>query len=81
MADSKLATFKIDPELWEEFKGKAGNASEVLKAFVEQYVAGNIGLDLNSGTITQQELDERIEAVLNKRLADIEERLGKLNAV
>jgi len=81
MADSKLATFKIDPDLWDEFKGKAGNASEVLKAFIEQYVSGNIDLDLSSSTVTQHELNQRIEAALDKRLEDIEERLGKLSAV
>ena len=69
MSDSKLATFKCDEELWEQFKAKAKgdrtNASALLKSFMQAYIDGRIDADMGT-------------ADLMKRISDIEARLGKL---
>lgn len=73
----KLATFKIDEDLWEAFKAVAleenQSASEMLKEFVKWVLAGN----RLSSTKTPDELENRIDALIEKKLT---ERLGKHQA-
>lgn len=79
--ESKLATFKIDPQLWDEFKAKASvnksNASAVLKTFVEQYLRGSLDPNLDGNL---DSIEQHIDARIDERLRDIDERLGELSA-
>ena len=79
--ESKLATFKIDPQLWDEFKAKAiahnSNASAVLKAFVEAYVSDRVDLSIDAN---QDGIEALIDARIDERLRGIDQRLGELNA-
>ncbi|MBD2054809.1 hypothetical protein H6F88_02010 [Oculatella sp. FACHB-28] len=81
MADTKLATFKCDADVWEAFKAKAEanktNASALLKKFISSYLDGRIDLSqdevkhLDISTIaTKDELaalrQELLEAIERK---------------
>lgn len=91
MAESKLATFKCDPEVWEAFKTKAAesktNASAVLKGFIQAYLDGRIDLPADRSIGAIQGIDERIEASLDvlraelrTEIQELSDRLGKLKA-
>lgn len=91
MAESKLATFKCDPEVWDAFKTKAAesktNASAVLKSFIQAYLDGRIDLRADRGRDARQDIDERIEANLDvlrselrTEIQELSDRLGKLKA-
>lgn len=79
--DSKLATFKIDPTLWNEFKAKAAaqnsNASAVLKTFIEGYVNDRIDSSIYSNI---DDIEALIDNRIDERLRGIDERLGELSA-
>lgn len=89
MADDKLATFRCDSEVWEAFKAKAGendtNASVLLKSFVQAYLDGRIDIKPYGNLDAGINLDERIEAVLDRlvkpEMQELRDRLGKLSAV
>jgi hypothetical protein len=55
MSDRILATFRVDPDKWQAFKGKAktegSNASAVLIQFVTAYLDGNIDSNLDKPDI------------------------------
>jgi antitoxin component of RelBE/YafQ-DinJ toxin-antitoxin module len=82
MSDNKsqLATFRVEPELWEAFKAQARKngltASDVLNDFVQNYVS--------SGTIAEpsqlDNLDVRIEEKVIESLAPIQQELAELKA-
>ncbi len=73
MSDKVLATFRIDPDEWEEFKSKASqnstNASAMLLKLVRSYLAGNPLSNTEPDTVPNN-IDERLN-----RLDSIEERL------
>lgn len=78
MTEDKLATFKIDPEVWNRFKSKAAanktNASALLKDFIRAYLDGRISPDGVADDVTA-----KIQAI-EAKYAELDERLGKLNA-
>lgn len=65
MRNPILATFRIDPEKWQAFKGKAKgdgtNASAVLIQLVTAYLDGNIDRILDKSASLDNNLDKRIE--------------------
>ncbi len=86
---SKLATFRLDEEVWEAFlattKEEGVSASSVLLDFVKWYVAGNRLQKLDQPYIgnIEQMIDERIESLhikIEDRIAGVEQRLGELAA-
>ncbi|MGG6266218.1 hypothetical protein ACQ4M3_05185 [Leptolyngbya sp. AN03gr2] len=87
MADTRLATFKCDAELWEAFKSKAAenntNASALLKEFIQAFLQGDIQIKPDGSIDTAAALDERISGIVdqlvNDRLTKLEKRLGKSN--
>lgn len=58
MADTKLATFKCDADVWDAFKAKAEanktNASALLKKFISSYLNGRI--DLSQSEVTHLDI-------------------------
>ncbi len=75
MASEKvLATFRIDPEKWEQFKNAAGNeganASSLLLEFVDWYLDGNRLRGKESASPTPDNLDEVIDARIAALLDD-----------
>lgn len=74
----QLATFKVDPDIWQQFKAKAEaadtNASTLLKWFISSYLDGSID---PSQSTSIQGLDERIDARLEPLLAELAELRGK----
>ncbi|MDF5717594.1 MAG: hypothetical protein PUP93_27935 [Rhizonema sp. NSF051] len=86
---SKLATFRLDEEVWEAFlmatKEENASASSVLLEFVKWYVAGNRlqKPDLPYSGNIEQIIDERIALLQTKiedRITGVEQRLGELAA-
>lgn len=88
MSDKTLATFKIELDQWEAFKSKASasgsNASAMLKDFISAYLSGQIDLNQDGSIDTFVNLDEKIEAVLDRvmtgKLDEVRDELGKLTA-
>lgn len=80
MSEGKLATFRINEQLWDEFKAKAiankSNASAVLKDLVEAYLDGSIDNRIDGNL---DDIDSRIDARIDERLRGIDERLEKLS--
>lgn len=82
MTDKTLATFRIDPDLWEQFKSQAANngtnASAALIEFCRDYANGvyiqssRQSLDENEVSIytNSQDLDERIDKRVLDAVAD-----------
>jgi len=74
MADKTLATFRIDPDLWEQFKTQAANngtnASAALIKFCRDYANG---VYIQS---SRQSLDE-IEASIYTNSENLDERIDK----
>jgi hypothetical protein len=85
MSDNKsqLATFRIEPELWEAFKAQARkngkSASDVLLDFVRTYVAGG---SASAPTEAPQldNLDARIDEKVIEAIAPIQQELAELKA-
>ncbi|MEH2028508.1 MAG: hypothetical protein V7K67_02310 [Nostoc sp.] len=73
MSDKVLATFRIDPDEWEEFKSKAtqdsSNASAMLLKLVRSYIASDPLSNTEPVTVPNN-IDERLN-----RLDSIEQRL------
>ena len=83
MTASKLATFKCDPDIWQQFKTKAEaaetSASALLKSFMAAYLSGSINLD-EATPIAVAGLDDRIDAKLEPLLAELADLRGKSQA-
>jgi hypothetical protein len=90
MSDNKtqLATFRIEPELWEAFKTQARKngrtASDVLTDFVQSYAASGDAIAPIGVTQTQiDNLDSRIDekiAPIRTELAELRAQLGEFAA-
>ncbi len=87
MSDTKtqLATFRVEPDLWEAFKTQARKngrtASDVLTDFVENYVTS--GKAIASDTTQIDNLDSRIDekiAPIRAELAELKAQLGEFAA-
>lgn len=86
MSDNKsqLATFRIEPELWEAFKAQARKngktASDVLTDFVQSYVDGG---SVIAPTETPQldNLDTRIDEKVGEAIAPLQQELAELRAM
>lgn len=88
MSDNKtqLATFRIEPELWEAFKAQARKngrtASDVLTDFVQTYVEGGSAIT-STVTVQLDNLDFRIDekiAPIKAELAELRAQLGEFAA-
>lgn len=79
MSDNKsqLATFRVDPELWESFKAQARKqgrtASDVLIDFVQSYVGG-----ATAETPQLDNLDSRIDEKVVEAIAPLKSQLDEL---
>ena len=82
MTASKLATFKCDPDSWQQFKTKAEaaetSASALLKSFMAAYLDGSLNLD--EATPIAAGLDDTINAKLDPLLAELADLRGKSQA-
>jgi hypothetical protein len=79
-----LATFKIDPVVWESFKIWAttqnSNAAEILRHLIGECIDGKISAPSKNNEAQQQAIagiDERIDARLDERIAAMEFRLDE----
>ncbi len=83
MSDNKsqLATFRVEPELWEAFKAqsrKSGKtASDVLNEFVQNYVSSAIAF---TETPQLDNLEARIDERVIEAIAPIKQELEELRA-
>ncbi|NEP56845.1 MAG: hypothetical protein F6K31_07435 [Symploca sp. SIO2G7] len=88
MSDNKsqLATFRVEPELWEAFKAQARRngktASDALNEFVQSYVENAANEMPYSTQIDNLDgvLDEKVENVIapiRAELAELKAALGK----
>lgn len=81
MTKDRLATFRIDPDLWEAFKNKANSnqtsASALLNNFIRAYLADRV-------EFTTQDIEQQIEAIasriVDERFREVSDRLGELSA-
>jgi hypothetical protein len=77
MAETKLATFKIQSDRWDAFLDKTSeqgtNASALLKLFIDRYLDGSIDLK-------QPQAPSNIEAVLDEYLEPIKGELAELRS-
>ena len=76
MSDNKsqLATFRVEPELWEAFKSQARKngltASDALNEFVQSYVSsGSTTVPIE--TLQLDNLESRIDEKVNEAIAPI----------
>lgn len=85
MSAKKLATFKIDDTLWNQFKAKAEstgtNASALIVEFIASYIDGGIDTsrqhtdaDIDA---TQEGIDERIDMRVREQVTALEARLNE----
>lgn len=78
---SQLATFRVDPALWEAFKAQARKngktATDVLNDFVQSYAASEI---VPTETPRTDSLDYRIENKVIEAIAPIRQELAELKA-
>jgi hypothetical protein len=79
-----LATFKIDPVVWESFKIWAttqnSNAAEILRHLIGECIDGKISAPSKNNEAQQQAIagiDERIDTRLDERIAAMEFRLDE----
>jgi len=85
MSDTKtqLATFRIEPDLWEEFKSQARRngktASDALTDFVQNYVAAG---DAPTAAFPAEldNLESRIDEKVTEAIAPIRQELAELRA-
>lgn len=82
---TQLATFRVEPELWEAFKTQARKngrtATDVLIDFVQTYVEG--GAITSTETIQLDNLETRIDekiAPIKAELAELRAQLGEFAA-
>jgi hypothetical protein len=83
MADKTLGTFRIDAELWEDFKeqarSKGTNASSLIIAWISTYLDNSIDASIDSIDKPTISIDEALQPIL-QRLDSLETELGKLEA-
>jgi predicted DNA-binding protein len=83
MADKTLGTFRIDAELWEDFKDQARsngtNASSLIIAWISAYIDDSIDASIDGIDRTSDRLDEVLQPIL-QRLDNLETELGKSEA-
>lgn len=83
MSDNKsqLATFRIEPELWESFKSQARKngktASDVLIDFVQSYVESG-GITTPGETLQIDNLESRIDERVVEAIAPLQHQLDEL---
>lgn len=79
MSDKILATFRIAPEEWEEFKAKASedstNASALVTEFIRWYIQGN-RID-NDSSLSLDNLEEIINAHIDRHIDIIKESIDR----
>jgi hypothetical protein len=86
MSDNKsqLATFRIEPELWEAFKAQARKdgktASDVLIDFVQSYVRGEASPASSAEARDTDNLESRIDEKVGEAIAPIRAELAELRA-
>ncbi|MFE1746010.1 hypothetical protein [Coleofasciculus sp. H7-2] len=84
MSDTKtqLATFRVEPELWEEFKAQARRngktASDALTEFVQGYVSAGDTSPVSN--LQLDDIDLHLEEKLNEAIAPIRQELAELKA-
>lgn len=76
MADKILATFRIDPEEWEDFKNQASadgfTASSVLVDLVRWYVRGNRISNQGGGTgLNLDKIKDYLYTLIDKKLENM----------
>lgn len=83
MSDNKsqLATFRVEPELWEAFKAQSRKngktASDVLNEFVQSYVSGAVA---SVETPQLDNLESRIDERVIEAIAPIRQELDQIKA-
>jgi hypothetical protein len=79
MTKDILATFRIDADLWGQFKTKASeerySASSLLLGFVTDYVVGNV--DGAAPTVSDARIDKRIDELAHRLERRIDERIDR----
>jgi len=79
----KLATFRLDAEMWEAFKARAKaegtDASTLLRNYVSGYLDGNLDTGIDRIDRNLDGIDSAI-ASIHARLNEFDDRLGKWNA-
>lgn len=85
MSDTKtqLATFRIEPDLWEEFKAQARRngktASDALTDFVQNYVtAGDV--PTAAFPVELDNIESRLDEKVTEAIAPIRQELAELRA-
>lgn len=72
---SKLATFKIEENIWQAFqekaKGDRTNASALLKSFIGAYLKGRVEIDQYQNIDTIEGIDQRIEKLIEAALEPV----------
>ncbi|MBD1930433.1 MULTISPECIES: hypothetical protein [Cyanophyceae] len=79
---TQLATFRIEPELWEEFKAQARRngktASDALTDFVQSYVeAGDMPA---VPSLQLDDIESRLDEKVTEAIAPIRQELAELRA-
>ncbi|MBD2006994.1 MULTISPECIES: hypothetical protein [Cyanophyceae] len=84
MSDTKtqLATFRIEPDLWEEFKAQARRngktASDALTDFVQNYIGA--GDAPAAPTLQLDDIESRLDEKVSEAIAPINQELAELRA-
>ncbi len=82
MSSNKLATFRIDDEVWQLFQDKAKangtNASALLQGFVKDYLDDNLDSRIDSTVVPNLDIKDIIETAINSRLIIIESEVRGL---
>ena len=82
MSSNKLATFRIDDEVWQLFQDKAKangtNASALLQGFVKDYLDDNLDSRIDSTVVPSLDIKGMVETAINSRLIIIESEVSGL---
>jgi hypothetical protein len=80
-AEKTLATFRIDPDKWEQFKLRTGednsNASSALLEFVDWYLQGN-RLSRGEAVASSADIDKLVDERIDIKLQGLYERLAAM---
>lgn len=83
MTDKTLGTFRIDSDLWEDFKDQARsngtNASSLIITWISAYLDNGIDASIDSIDKPTVSIDEALQPIL-QRLDNLEAELGKSEA-
>ena len=81
MNADKLASFRVDSDLWQQFQGHAKenntNASALLVAYIKSVVNGtsnpvvNTSSEINNPTLSLQDIDKRIDEKIKQSIQNI----------